>query len=62
MSKASNAKAQFIKVRCKKCGAEHIMFSRATIRVKCPGCGEVHSVPKGGKCRLVNCRVVEELK
>ena len=56
-----NAKAKFIKVICKNCGAENVLFSRATIRVRCPACNEIQTVPKGGKCKLVGCKLKEEL-
>ena len=55
------AKAKFIKVICKDCGAEHVLFSRATHRVKCPECGKIQVVPKGGKCKVINCASKEEL-
>ena len=57
-----NAKAKFIKVICKDCKAEHVLFSRATQRVRCPECGEMQTAPKGGKCKLINCSVKEELR
>ncbi len=62
MSKSSNAKAKFIKVICKKCGAENILFSRATIRIYCPDCRAIQTTPKGGKCKLKNCIKIEELR
>ena len=58
---SNNAKAKFIKVICKECGGENILFSRATTKVKCPDCGEQHTVPKGGECELINCKVKERL-
>jgi len=58
----ANAKAKFIKVICKHCGAENVLFSRATIRIKCPDCGIIQTVPKGGKCGLINCRVEDYLR
>jgi len=57
-----NSKAKFIKVICKNCGAESILFSRATVRIKCPDCGIFQTVPKGGKCKLINCIVEKELE
>lgn len=50
----------FIKVVCKICKAEHIVFTRATQRISCPECGERQAVPGSGKCKLINCRVKEE--
>ena len=57
-----NSKAKFIKVVCKNCKAEHVLFSRATIRVRCPECGEMQTAPKGGKCKLTGCTLKEEMK
>ena len=54
-------KIKFIKLFCNKCKAEHIIFSRATISVVCPNCGTILSIPKGGKCKLINCTVKEEI-
>jgi len=62
MSISSNANAKFIKVICKACNAENVTFSRAVIRVKCPECGHIQTAPKGGKCKLVGCTKVEDLK
>ena len=58
----SNVKGRFIKVICKDCGAEHVVFSRATMRVRFPECKEIQTVPKGGKCTWQNCTVVEEMR
>jgi len=51
----------FVKVVCKDCKAEHVVFTRATQRVSCPECGEMQAIPTGGKCKLINCTVKEEL-
>jgi len=61
MSVNSNANAKFIKVICKQCEAENVLFSRATIRVRCPDCGAMQTAPKGGKCKLLNCIPIQEL-
>ena len=50
----------FVKVICKECGAEHIVFTRATQRISCPDCGTRQNIPGGGKCRLINCTVKEK--
>ncbi len=39
----------FYKVKCKKCGMESIIYSHATSKINCEGCGEVLAVPTGGK-------------
>ena len=58
MKSGTNENAQFIKVICKKCKAENVIFSRATTQVRCPECNEMHTVPTGGKCQLINCTEV----
>ena len=62
MSINNNANAKFIKVICKDCKAENVVFSRATVRVRCPECGEMQTAPKGGKCELIGCKLKEVLK
>lgn len=54
----TNKKAQFIKVICKKCKAENVIFSRATFQVQCPECKEFQTVSTGGKCKFINCTEV----
>jgi len=61
-SNKNNLNAKFIKIICKKCKAENVLFSRATIKVRCPRCGEMQTVPKGGKCKLINCIFKEEIR
>ena len=53
---------KFVKVICKNCKAENIIFTRATTRVKCPDCNKTQSVPKGSKCKLINCTIKEEYR
>ena len=55
-------KGKFIKITCKKCNEERIIFSCATTKVRCPGCGEMQNVPKGGKCEIVNSKVEKVLR
>ena len=61
MKADTNERAQFIKVICKNCKAENVIFSRATMRVRCPECKEMQTVPTGGKCELINCSEVAKL-
>ena len=53
---------RFVKVICKDCGEENILFTRATTRVYCPRCHAHQTLPKGGKCKLINCTKKEDLK
>lgn len=46
-------KSRFLKVQCPDCGAENIVFDRASTVVKCYVCGRVLAEPRGGKARLL---------
>lgn len=39
----------FVKIRCKKCKNEQVVFEHASTVVKCLVCGEVLAEPRGGK-------------
>lgn len=41
-------KSKFLKVKCKKCKNEQILFNRAATVVKCLVCESVLAQPKGG--------------
>ena len=44
--------SKFIKVRCKKCKNEQIIFQKASSVVKCLVCNEILATPKGGKAEI----------
>lgn len=44
--------AQFLKMKCEKCHNEQVIFSKATVTVKCLVCGEVLAEPTGGFAKL----------
>ncbi len=46
--------SKFLKVKCKSCQNEQIIFSHAKTVVKCQICGEVLAEPAGGKALLRN--------
>ncbi len=52
---------KFIKVSCKDCGAELVIFSRATTAISCSVCGATLTAPSGGKAELVGCKTVEAM-
>jgi small subunit ribosomal protein S27e len=52
---------QFLKVSCKDCGNETVIFSRATTVISCGVCGATLTNPSGGKANLVGCTVLETL-
>jgi len=54
-------RSKFIKVLCKKCKNEQIVFGKASTVVKCLVCGNVLATPTGGKAKL-KARVLEVLE
>lgn len=54
--------ANFLKVSCRDCSNESIIFSRATTAIPCAVCGATLTNPAGGKAQLVGCNVVETLE
>ena len=54
--------AKFMKVSCKDCGAEVVIFSRATSKIACSVCGSTLTSPSGGKAQLVGCRPLEAIE
>ncbi|MGY8702507.1 MAG: 30S ribosomal protein S27e [Candidatus Poseidoniales archaeon] len=52
----------FIKVSCRDCGNETIIFKRATTSISCGVCGATLAQPAGGNANLVGCTVVEALQ
>ena len=53
--------SKFMKVRCKKCRNEQIIFNKAAITVKCLVCDSVLAEPTGGIARI-NEKVVESVE
>jgi small subunit ribosomal protein S27e len=45
-------KSKFIKVRCKKCKNEQIIFEKSASKVNCLVCQELISTPTGGKSEI----------
>lgn len=44
--------SRFIKVKCKECKNEQIIFGKPSINIKCLVCDEVLAKPKGGKAEI----------
>jgi small subunit ribosomal protein S27e len=44
--------SKFLRVKCKKCKNEQIIFERSASIVKCLVCGEVLAEPTGGKANV----------
>jgi len=45
-------KSKFIKVRCKDCENEQILFNKASTPVYCHICGSKLAVPRGGTSKI----------
>jgi len=44
--------SKFIKVRCKDCENEQVLFNKSTSVVSCHICGSKLALPKGGKAEV----------
>ena len=44
--------SKFIKVRCRDCENEQVLFDRASTEVSCHICGSKLAVPHGGKAKI----------
>ena len=44
--------SRFVKVQCKKCKNEHVIFSKASTLVKCLNCEEELVIPTGGVAEI----------
>ncbi|MDP8012539.1 MAG: 30S ribosomal protein S27e [Nanoarchaeota archaeon] len=53
--------SKFVKVRCKKCKNEQVIFRMASTEVKCLVCGEVLAKPTGGKAEIL-AEIIENYK
>jgi len=56
-------RSKFLKVVCRVCGAENIVFSHATFPARCKVCGTQLVQPTGGKAMIIreNAEVIAEL-
>ncbi|MEM7826973.1 MAG: 30S ribosomal protein S27e [Candidatus Aenigmatarchaeota archaeon] len=43
---------KFLKVRCKNCKNEQVIFSKASTVVRCLVCNDIIAEPTGGKARI----------
>jgi len=46
------AESKFIKVRCKDCENEQVLFNKASSDVSCHICGSTLAKPSGGKAEI----------
>ncbi len=52
--------SKFIRVKCKKCKNEQIIFNKASMRVQCLVCNAVLAEPTGGTA-IINTGIVDVL-
>jgi small subunit ribosomal protein S27e len=45
-------KSKFMKVRCKDCENEQVIFDKASTPISCHICGSKLAIPKGGKADI----------
>ncbi len=48
----NHPKSRFIKVRCKDCENEQVLFNKASTTVSCHICGSKLAIPQGGKAKI----------
>ncbi len=53
--------SKFVKVRCKKCKNEQVIFENSSSKINCLVCEEVIATPSGGKCNI-NTKVLEVIE
>ena len=47
-----NPKSKFIKIRCKSCNNEQVVFDKASTEVKCNVCNNTLIKPTGGLAKM----------
>lgn len=52
-------RSKFVKVRCKNCNNEMVIFSHASRTVYCLVCGEILAQPTGGKAEILGEKIEE---
>lgn len=58
-SEISKPRSKFLKVKCKDCNMEQIIFEYASTHVTCIYCGSTIAIPRGGKA-LIKADIMEE--
>jgi small subunit ribosomal protein S27e len=54
-------KSEFIKVRCKDCENEQVLFNKASTEVSCHICGSKLAIPAGGKA-VIKGEILEHIE
>jgi small subunit ribosomal protein S27e len=50
-------KSSFLRVRCRKCNNEQLIFGSPVNKITCNVCGETLAEPSGGKAKITNADV-----
>ena len=53
--------SKFLKVNCKECNEENIVYSHASTHVTCKSCGNTIAKPTGSKAQILG-KISETLK
>ncbi|MCD6571924.1 MAG: 30S ribosomal protein S27e [Thermoplasmata archaeon] len=53
--------SRFIRVRCKDCGNEQVLFNKCSTKIFCHICSSILAEPKGGKAEVKG-EILEELE
>jgi len=53
--------SKFLKVSCKECEEENIVYSHASTPVMCKSCGNIIAKPTGSKAQIIG-KISETLK
>jgi len=54
--------SNFLRVQCRDCGNEQVIFDRACTRISCNVCGATLVQPAGGKAKFISAAPVETLE
>ena len=54
--------SNFLRVQCRDCGSEQVIFDRACTRISCNVCGATLAQPAGGKAKLISATAIETLE
>lgn len=49
---AKKSKSKFLKIACPRCKTKHLVFGKASIKVKCTQCNYKLVEPSGGKAKM----------
>lgn len=44
--------SKFLKVNCKECGEQQVVYSHASTEVACKACGNILTKPTGSKAKI----------